>query len=137
MPTSSSLRTVISGSYRRHLHELYQLKQQLESAGVDVLSPIGSCAVNPKEEFVFLDADPIQDKRLLQDSVFGKIRTSAFLTLANFNGYIGNAALLEVGYALAFGLQILSVEPVEDPNIHLYTRPLYEVFFDLRPLTKS
>lgn len=132
-----SLRTVISGSYRRHLRQLYELKHQLEKIGVNVLSPVGSFALNPNEEFIFLDADPIHDKRLLQDSVFGKIRTSAFLVLANFDGYIGKAALMEVGYALSFGLQILTVEPVEDPNICLYTRVLYDVFPDLKSLQRN
>lgn len=125
---STALCTVISGSYRRHLKELYSLKENLEKSGIFVLSPVGSHALNPEEEFVFLDADPIQDKRLLQDSVFGKIRSSSFLILANFDGYIGKAALMEVGYALAFGLQILTVEEVEDPNIHPYTRLLSDVF---------
>lgn len=125
---TASLRTVISGSYRRHLRELYELKKEIEKLGILVLSPVGSSALNPEEEFVFLDADPIHDKRLLQDSIFAKIRTSSFLILANFDGYIGRAALMEVGYALASGLQILSVEPTEDPNIEPYTRLLNEAF---------
>ncbi|PWU14533.1 MAG: hypothetical protein C5B45_04260 [Chlamydiae bacterium] len=122
------LRTVISGSYRRHLRELYALKKEIEKLGILVLSPVGSSALNPEEEFVFLDADPIHDKRLLQDSIFAKIRTSSFLIFANFDGYIGRAALMEVGYALASGLQILSVEPIEDPNIEPYARLLNEAF---------
>lgn len=123
-----SLSTVISGSYRRHLNQLYELKQRIEKVDILVLSPVGSFAINPNEEFVFLDEDPVHDKRLLQDSIFAKIRNSSFLTLANFDGYIGKAAVMEVGYALAFGLQILSVELVEDPNIRPYTRLLDEVF---------
>lgn len=128
MNTSASLRTVISGSYRRHLKKLYVLKQRLEEMDIVVLSPVGSFALNPTEEFVLLDADPVHDRRILQDSVFGKIRNSSFLVLANFDGYIGNAALLEVGYALSFGLQILTVEEVHDPNIGVYTRLLEDVF---------
>lgn len=128
----SSLTTVISGSYRRHLEKLYQLKQSLEMMGITVLSPIGSCALNPSEEFIFLDADPVHDKRLLQDSVFAKIRCSSFLVLANFEGYIGRAALIEVGYAIAMGLQILTIEQVEDPNIKPYTRLLTEIFQDFQ-----
>lgn len=126
--STTSLRTVISGSYRRHLRELYELKQEIEKLGILVLSPVGSAALNPEEEFIFLDEDPIHDKRLLQDSIFAKIRTSSFLVLANFEGYIGKAAVMEVGYALAFGLQILSIEPVDDPNIRPYARLLNEAF---------
>lgn len=122
------LQTVISGSYRRYLQELYQLKITLEEMNIIVLSPVGNYALNPEEEFVFLDADPVYDKSLLQDSVFAKIRTSSFLTVANFDGYLGKAALMEVGYALAFGLQILTIEPIEDPNIQPYARLLCDVF---------
>jgi hypothetical protein len=125
---SPSLCTVISGSYRRHLQELYELKKEIERLGILVLSPVGTFAVNPKEEFIFLDADPICNQRLLQDSIFAKIRSSSFLILANFEGYIGKAASMEVGYALAFGLQILSIEPVEDPNIRPYTQPLQSIY---------
>lgn len=139
MSVDTSLRTVISGSYRRHLKKLYLLKQRLEEMAIVVLSPVGSFALNPTEEFVLLDADPVHDRRVLQDSVFSKIRNSSFLVLANFDGYIGNAALLEVGYALSFGMQILTVEEVQDPNINIYTRLLEDVFphFKLREQHKD
>lgn len=120
----TSLRTVISGSYRKHLKQLMELKTQLEAHGIIVLSPVGAYALNPNEEFVFLNADPISDHRLLQDSIFGKMRTASFHVLANVDRYIGNAALMELGYAIALGLQILTLEPVEDPNISPYCRDL-------------
>lgn len=122
------LRTVISGSYRKHLSHLMELKSQLESRGIIVLSPVGTHALNPNEEFVLLNQDPIQDHRLLQDSIFGKMRTASFHVLANVDGYIGNAGLMEVGYAIALGLQILTLEPVNDPNIAPYCRSLEVVF---------
>ncbi|SDO55988.1 hypothetical protein [Phyllobacterium sp. OV277] len=125
---SSELTTVISGSYRKHLRALYDLKQRLESAGIRVLSPVGSGAINVGEEFVLLDADPIHDPRTLQDSIFAKIRISSFLTVCNIDGYIGSAALLEIGYAIANGLQILTVVPVKDPNIAPYARTIGDVF---------
>ena len=121
---NDSLKTVISGSYRKHLSKLYELKNELELLNIDVLSPVGHHALNPDDEFILLDLDPIEDKRLLQDSIFAKIRTSCFLVLANFDGYIGQAAMMECGYAIAFGIQILTVEPISDPNLEPYTRPL-------------
>lgn len=128
-----NIATIISGSYRRHLAGMYRLKRIFERRGITVLSPIGDGAVNPGEEFVILDADPIQDHRTLQDSVFAKIRRSTFLTAFNQDGYLGRAALLEYGYAIAIGIPILSLEPIEDPNIKPYTRLLSEVIgpFDL------
>lgn len=119
-PHKHHLRTVISGSYRKHLKEMLGLKDWLEQNHIEVLSPAGSLAVNPDEEFVILESDPFEDRRVLQDNVFAKIRTSTFLVIANFEGYIGRAATLEIGYAIAHGLQVYSVEPVEDPNLEPY-----------------
>jgi hypothetical protein len=123
-----SLKTVISGSYRKHLTELMILKKFLETKKINVLSPVGSAAINPGEEFVLLDDDPISDHRILQDSIFGKIRSSSFHTVLNKNGYIGSAALIEIGYALAMGMEILTLEKVTDPNLAPYCRTLKEVF---------
>ena len=128
-----NIATVISGSYRRHLSGMYALKRILERKGIHVLSPVGEGAINPGEEFVLLDADPIHDHRTLQDSVFAKIRRSSFLVGFNKGGYLGRAALIEFGYAISQGISILTLEPVEDPNILPYTRLLADVIgpFDL------
>lgn len=125
---SNDLTTVISGSFRKHLGHLYILRDELQLRRVDVFSPIGSGAVNEGEEFIILDQDPIADHRILQDAVFSKIRRSSFLTVANIDGYIGKTACLEIGYAVATGIQILTFEPVDDPNIAAYSRTLVDVF---------
>lgn len=126
-----SISTVIIGSFRKHLKEIMALKSYLEASGISVLSPVGTHAVNPADEFIILNADPIQDKRVLQDSVFAKIRRSAFLVVFNKDGYLGKAAIMEIGYALSLGLQILTLEEVEDPNIRPYTRRIAELFPDV------
>ena len=82
------------------------------------------------EEFILLDADPISDERTLQDSVFAKIRKSTFLTVMNKNKYLGRAAVLEMGFAISQGIQILTLEDISDPNIMPYTRNIREVFPD-------
>jgi hypothetical protein len=119
--------TVISGSYRKHLPGIYMLKLILESRGITVLSPIGSRVINPGEEFAILDDDPVVDHRTLQDSIFAKIRRSSFLTSFNEDGYMGAASLIEYGYAISQGIQILTLRPVEDPNIAPYTRLLSDI----------
>jgi len=92
---------VICGSFRRHLAQIVKLKTLLEEKGIGILSPAGSVGVNHGEEFIVLDSDPIDHHKLLQDSVFAKIRRSTFIITANFDGYLGKAALME------FGLQSL------------------------------
>jgi len=123
-----SVQTVISGSYQKHFNEMIELKRFLHQEGISVLAPVSSGVVNPGQEFILLDEDPIHDPRTLQDSILAKIRASSFLVLANVDGYIGKAATFEMGYAVSQGIQILTLEPVEDPNLAGYCRPLREVF---------
>lgn len=127
----TGLTTVLSGSYRRHLHRLMWLKAQLEAQQICVLSPVGTGSTNPGATFVLLDADPVNDHQLLQDAVFAKLRTCSFQVLANFDGYLGSASILEVGYGIALGLQIYAVEKVTDPNLEPYCRMLSDVFPNL------
>ncbi len=125
---NASIFTVISGSFRKHLKHISRLKKDLELHGIAVLSPSGDNAVNPKEEFIVLDSDPISNPKILQDSVFAKIRRSTFLVVANVEGYLGRAAVMEMGYAIALGVSIYTLEPVTDPNLSPYCNLLEEVF---------
>lgn len=129
---SNALQTIISGSYRKHFDEMLALKRALVTESVLVTAPVSDIVVNVGEEFALLDEDPIEDPRALQDSIFAMIRRSSFLVLANVHGYLGTAATMEVGYAIAQGLQILTLEPMNDPNIAGYTRTLSEVFPQIR-----
>jgi len=124
----NSIFTVISGSFRKHLPQIARLKRELEQNYITVLSPTGDLAINPDEEFIILNSDPISHPKLLQDSVFAKIRRSTFLSVANVEGYLGKAAILEIGYAIAVGISIYSLEPIEDPNLSPYCKPLQEIF---------
>lgn len=128
---NANLFTVISGSYRKHLAHIVKLKVELEARHIAVLSPSGDIALNPDEEFIILDSDPVKHPKLLQDSVFAKMRRSSFLVVANINGYLGAAAIMEMGYAIALGLTIYTVEPIEDPNLIPYCRLLKEIFPDI------
>jgi hypothetical protein len=122
------LRTVISGSYGKHFEQMLQIKKFLENQQVIVQAPVSEQIVPGTDEFILLDADPVGDPRILQDSIFAKIRMSSFLTVANIDGYLGRAAVLEVGYAVAMGINVLTVEPIDDPNLGVYTRTIASVF---------
>lgn len=133
----STLKTVISGSFRKHLLKIADLKQVLEELEVRVLSPEICHSKNPDDEFQVLDSDPVWNPELLQASVFEKIRESTFLVLANFERYIGHAAALEVGYSLAVGIKVYSIEEVTDPNISPFCTPISKVFPDLEKMLKK
>lgn len=125
---SSSLVAVIIGSFRKHLSEIIRIKEQLEKFGVNVLSPIDESVVNPDDEFILFKTDQVTDPKLLQDGVFTKIKRSTFVVVANINGYIGRAGTLEIGYAIAQGITIYTLEPVNDIHLSPYCRLLNEIF---------
>ncbi len=127
-----TLYTVISGSFRKHLNQISTLKKSLERLDVCVLSPSKCSAINPDDEFIILESDPVCHPELLQSSVFTKMRRSTFLVLANFDGYIGLAAAVEIGYAIALGLKIYAIEEVTDPNIAPFCTPIFHVFPELQ-----
>jgi len=101
--------TVIIGSFRKHFREIIELRKELERLQIKVLSPKDCTIINPDDEFVIFQSDVTSDQRFLQDAVFSKIRYSTFVILANFDDYIGRAATLEMGYAIAHGISILTL----------------------------
>ena len=121
IPTEeASFYTVIIGSFRKHFQEIIELKKELEKLQIKVLSPKECTIINPDDEFVIFRSDTTSDQKILQDAVFSKIRYSTFVILANFNDYIGRAATLEMGYAIANGISILTLNPVKDVHLKPY-----------------
>lgn len=122
--------TVISGSYRRHLGDILILKRFLEEKGVTVLAPTGTTAVNPGSEFIVLDTDETSDVATLQSAIFDKMRGASFHVLCNRGGYLGTASVVEAGYALASRKVLYTTDPVNDPNLAVFCKPLHEKFPD-------
>jgi len=126
----SKLKTVISGSYGKHLDGMLKLKEFLASKDIEVLAPVSGIDPDEPNDFIIMKDDPVTDPRTLQDSVFAKMRSSSFHIMFNEGGYLGKAAIFELGYAAAIGLQIFTTEEVEDPNLKVYTRPLSDLYPD-------
>lgn len=118
------LTTLIVGSYRRHFEQILGIKSSLEACGIDVLAPASEQIVNPGETFALLESDENRTPRQVQDRIFSLIRSSDFVVVANIDGYLGHATTLEIGYAIAVGTEVLTIEAVDDPNIVGYTQVL-------------
>ena len=131
------LNSVIIGSFRKHLKEILALKEQLEQYNVRVLSPIDSVILDPNDEFIVFASDPVSDPKILQDSVFVKIRNSAFIVVANIGGYLGQATIMEIGYAIAYGIPIYTLEAVHGPHLIPYCKLFTELNMPLTPEVKE
>lgn len=108
-------RTVtISGSFRKHLEYILQVKKKLESQGVKILSPRFEEPKNPGEEFVVFTGEegltPLQLERHHLDSIL----KSDALIVCDPQGYVGASALIEIGFAQANNKRIIFVEKPEE-----------------------
>ncbi len=100
----------ISGSFRKHLEYILEVKRFLENTGTKVLSPEFTEPKNPGDTFVvFLgeeDKTPLQLKRCHLSS----IEESDALIICNPNGYVGSSTMFEIGYAHSLNKRIIFTE---------------------------
>jgi NTP pyrophosphatase (non-canonical NTP hydrolase) len=92
---------VVSGSFRKFYAQIIKKIQEFEREGFIVLSPKVSKIVNPSEEFVLLESDNTTDIKALELEHLRAILNANALFLFNPDGYLGNSAIMETGYAIA------------------------------------
>ena len=104
----------ISGSFRKHLEKIAELKKYFESRGIEVLSPKNLKAKNPGEEFIVFDGGEKMSALELERNHLGVIEKSDALIVCNPAGYVGASALMEIGFAHAHGKKIIFLEKPEE-----------------------
>lgn len=116
----SKISVTVSGSFRRHLPQVQDAVKELTQAGVEVLSPASPVVVDRIENFVFVASDSHRSPRLVQDRHLAAIQASDFLWLVCPDGYVGQSAALEVGYAVAQGIPVWAKDAPEDLTLKQY-----------------
>lgn len=116
----SKVRVTVSGSFRRHLPQVQEAVAQLTEAGAEVLSPASPVVVDQIENFVFVASDVHRSPRLVQDRHLAAILASDFLWLVCPDGYVGQSASLEVGYAVAQGIPVWAESAPADLTLRQY-----------------
>jgi len=104
----------LSGSFRKHLNYILEVKNKLESGGVIVLSPRFVKPKNPNEEFVVFQGEEGLSPLELERYHLNSIKNSDALIVCDPNGYVGASALLEIGFANALGKRIIFIEKPEE-----------------------
>lgn len=104
----------ISGSFRKHLNYILNIKKMLEAYGTKVLSSRFTEPKNPGEKFVVFAGEeglsPLELERYYLDS----ISKSDALIVCDPDGYVGVSALIEIGFANAIGKRVIFVEKPEE-----------------------
>ena len=126
------LTATVSGSFHRHLSAIESAVRELVEAGVRVLSPADPRVVDSTEEFLFVASDRVRSVRLVQDRHLESIRASDFLWLVAPDGYVGQSASMEVGFAVANGTPILGLALPSDLTLRQYVHQVPDLRGALR-----
>ena len=114
------LTATVSGSFHRHMGAIGAAVQELAALSVRVLSPADPRIVAQQGEFFFVASDRVRSVRLVQDRHLESIRAADFLWLVCPDGYVGQSASMEVGFAAAVGVPIFSMHAPTDLTLRQY-----------------
>jgi hypothetical protein len=112
----------VSGSFHRHMGAITAAVHELAALSVRVLSPADPRIVAQQGEFLFVASDPVRSVRLVQDRHLESIRAADFLWLVCPDGYVGQSASMEIGYAAAVGVPIFVSQPPSDLTLRQYVK---------------
>lgn len=131
-PRRSPRRVVISGSFRRHLTAIQRVVSELRDRGWEVLSPSDPRVVDEFGEFLFVASDRLRSIRAVQGRHLASIRSADFVWLVDPDGYVGQSAAMEIGFALAVGTPVHSLTPPTDLTLRQYVQVMPSLEATLR-----
>jgi hypothetical protein len=112
----------VSGSFHRFMIEIERAVAALLQLGVRVVSPSDPRVVGSAGEFLFVASDRVRSIRLVQDRHLESIAASDFLWLVCPDGYVGQSASMELGFAVANNVPIFSTARPTDLTLRQYVR---------------
>ena len=116
----NEIRAAVSGSFHRHMEAITRTVHELAEHSVRVLSPADPRVVAAQGEFLFVASDRVRSVRLVQDRHLDAIRTATFVWLVCPDGYVGQSASMEIGYAAGVGVPIYSTRAPYDLTLREY-----------------
>lgn len=115
-----AMRVTVSGSFRRHLAPIADSVETFVSLDCAVLSPADPRVVDSFGDFLFVASDRLRSIRTVQNRHLAAISASDLLWLVGPDGYVGQSASLELGYAIAVGTPVFSTTPPSDLTLRQY-----------------
>jgi hypothetical protein len=116
------LNATVSGSFHRHMEAITGAVHELAALSVRVLSPADPRIVGQQGEFLFVASDPVRSVKLVQDRHLETIRAADFLWLVCPDGYVGQSASQEIGYAICARVPILATQAPADLTLSQYVK---------------
>lgn len=131
------LAATVSGSFHRHMEAITSAVRELATLSVRVLSPADPRVVAAQGEFLFVASDRVRSVRLVQDRHLESIRAANFLWLVCPDGYVGQSASMEVGFAAAAGVPIFATQVPSDLTLREYVTIVPSLSLALRRVEAS
>jgi hypothetical protein len=101
--------------------------EALCARGVVVLSPADPRIVDAIGPFLFVASDRTRSVRLVEDRHLASIARSDFLWLVTPDGYTGPSTAMEIGFAVASGVPILSTSLPHDLTLRQYVLQIHNL----------
>lgn len=133
----TNIQVVVSGSFHRHMSAIYDAVNAFIDLQVKVLSPADPRVVGQIGEFLFVASDSVRSIRMVQDRHNAAIRSADFLWLVSPDGYVGQSASLEIGFATAHDKPVFSLHSPSDLTLRQYVRVVPSIAEALRIVTEN
>lgn len=134
---TSELRAAVSGSFHRHMEAITRAVHELAALSVRVLSPADPRVVAAQGEFLYVASDRVRSVRLVQDRHLESIRAANFVWLICPDGYVGQSASMEIGFAAAAGVPIYATHAPSDLTLREYVTAVPALSEALRRVASS
>jgi hypothetical protein len=128
------VKVAVSGSFHRHLHAITRAVYEFTDLGARVISPADPRIVQTFGALNFVASDEFRTIRLVQDRHLESIRSSDLIWLVASDGYVGQSASMEIGFAAAHGIPIFSADTVLDLTLREYVQRVEDIAVCLRNL---
>ncbi len=126
VPTASpQLATVLCGTFHREPRSLDTVHAELAHRYL-LLSPPSVGWLDPDATFVRLPSEADESGQMIEARHLDAISRADFVWLFCPDGYVGSSAAMEVGYANAIGIPVLSDTPPSDETIASMVRVIAE-----------
>lgn len=110
------MKVVLSGSFRKYLKEMFDLRQKLEADGITVLKPeIASTIENSDNpDFIKFIGEENKSEGELEREYLYAIENADAHIVCNFNGYLGEMAGNELSYGSGARTAVYLLEPIKE-----------------------
>jgi hypothetical protein len=121
------LTATVSGSFHRFMAEIERAVHTLARLQVKVVSPEDPRVVDSAGEFLFVASDRVRSIRMVQDRHLEAIAASDFLWLVCPDGYVGQSASMELGFAVANGVPVFATALPADLTLRHYVQKVLNI----------